>query len=116
MQFGTPKTVAQAIAPFKKIQSNLKAVLDAQKAKRAAAESLIAKTRADEVAVIKAAKKKTADVSRVQGAVIETAMNEELQAQQLFDNLQKLFDTSQPVDVAAMKPADKANAGHALES
>jgi len=48
--------------------------------------------------------------------VIETAMNEELQAQQLFDNLQKLFDTSQPVDVAAMKPADKANAGHALES
>jgi len=123
MQFGTPKTVAEAIAPFKKIQSNLKTVLDAQKAKRTAAEALIAKTRKDGEATIAAAKRKTEQVSKAQGAVIKAqgavikaAMNEELQAQQLFDNLQALFDTPKPVDVASMKPADKANAGHALES
>ena len=109
MQFGAPTTVAQAIAPFEKVKANLKAVLTAQSKKIKTATGQIDAALAAE----EAAKKNTANVRKTQGAVIQAATEEELRAKALIEKLDMLLSTDKPVDLDTMKPAEKANAGHA---
>jgi len=103
--FITPKTVAQAIAPFEKIKTNLKIVLDAQRARKASAESRI-----------KTARATVKQVENTENATIKSAVEEELRAAALIANLEKLFSADAPVNVDAMSPSKKADAGHKLES
>jgi hypothetical protein len=101
----SPKTVAQAIAPFKKITGNLKTVLAAQKAASAASQKRIDAARAT-----------AKTVESTEGAAIKLAQEESLRATALIDNLEKLFSGDVIVQLDAMTPSEKANAGRKLES
>lgn len=100
----TPKTVAQAIAPFEKVKTNLKSVLAAQAKNRTAAQGRL-----------EAARKAADQAANVEGANIKAAQEEELRAKALIDNLEKLFATDTPVNLDAMSSGEKANAGHKLK-
>lgn len=99
----TPTTVADAIAPLKKIVSNLKDVKDIQKQR---AESSQAK--------IDAARRTMETTERAEAAIINSAVSEEVAAASLLAKLEELMSLDVP-SVAAMKPADKMSAGHSKD-
>ena len=101
----SPKTVEQAIAPFKKITANLKTVLTAQKKAKSTAQNRIVAAR------LSLHKTETAEEAK-----IKTATEEELRAVTLIDNLEKLFSGDVTVKLDTLTPAEKVNAGRKLES
>lgn len=104
MQFSATKTVAQAIAPFEKVKANLKSVLAAQSANRAAAQGRL-----------DAARKAADKAETTETAHIKAAQEEELRAKALIDKLDALLTADAPVDLDTMSPAEKANAGKKLD-
>jgi len=96
----TPTTVAQAIMPFQKVITNLKAVRAAQQKRTAAAQNKIDAAR------------RTLDITeKSEAAVIDAATSEDVAAARLLKKLEELLSADVP-SVAAMKPADKMSAGH----
>lgn len=104
MQFTTPKTVTQAIAPFEKVKANLKSVLAAQAASRTAAQGRL-----------DAARKAAEQSEKTETAKIKAAQEEELRAKALFDKLDALLSADAPVNLDTMSPAEKVNAGKKLD-
>jgi hypothetical protein len=96
----TPTTVEQAIAPFKKVQENLKAVRSAQKKKASDAQSKI-----------DTARRALETTEKAESTVINAATSEDVAATRLLEKLDALLSPDVP-DVGSMKPAQKANAGH----
>lgn len=82
MQLTTPTTVAQAIAPFEKVKTNLKAVITKQAANRKAAETQ--KNRA---------KAAYAEATARAGATITIADTETKMAEELIAKLDALLGT-----------------------
>ena len=103
MKFTTPKTVAEAIAPFEKVKDNLKAVLVAQATNRSAAQVRL-----------EAARKSTEKAEKTETAKIKAAQEEELRAKALIARLEALLIADVPVNIDNMSPAQKVNAGKKL--
>lgn len=100
MQITTPTTVAQAIAPLKKLMDNLNKVKVKQASNRKAAEAKIA-----------AAAAALARTEKVQGAVVHTAKAETIAADALLLKMSDLINVSvDPID--GMEPPEKMTVGH----
>lgn len=103
MQFTTPKTVAQAIAPFEKVKANLKLVLTEQAKKRSDAQSRL-----------DLARKAAEQAETIESANIKAAQNEELQAKTLIEKLDILL-SPETKPLSEMTAAEKMNAGKKLD-
>lgn len=103
-RFLPPKTVSEAIAPFKAVQNNLKSVLAAQK-----------KARDEAVKRLDLARKLAKQAELVETANIEAAQAEELRAKAVLEKLDAFLSDDRPVNFGDMTPAERLNAGKKLD-